>query len=66
MKIIVNGHVRECVQETGGQLLDELKIDDRFIAIERNGNVLTRQAFSACTLEDGDVLEIIRFVGGGC
>jgi sulfur carrier protein len=36
-----------------------------FMAVARNGDVLLKSEYAAVTLQDGDVLEIVRMVGGG-
>lgn len=56
--------------ELGGPtpLLDyiqRLGVDPRAVAVEHNGEILERSAFSAVTLQDGDHVEIVRMVGGG-
>src|SRR5262249_5182578 len=43
----------------------ELGIDTRAIAVEVNGEILQRDGYASCTLADGDVVEIVRMVGGG-
>jgi len=43
----------------------ELGIDSRAIAVEVNGEILHRDNYAGCTLTDGDVVEIVRMVGGG-
>lgn len=40
-------------------------LDGEPVAIERNGQIVDRQAFEAEVLQDGDVIEMVRFVGGG-
>ncbi len=35
------------------------------IAVEYNGAILARAAYASTVLRPGDVLEIVRFVGGG-
>jgi sulfur carrier protein len=42
-----------------------LGVDPRAIAVEVNGEILPRDRYAACTLRDGDVVEIVRMVGGG-
>ena len=56
--------------ELGGPtpLLDyvaDLGVDPRAIAVEINGEILERDAYAARTLQEGDVVEIVRMVGGG-
>jgi hypothetical protein len=35
------------------------------VAVARNGDVLPREEWPQTTLQDGDVLEVVRMVGGG-
>jgi sulfur carrier protein len=42
-----------------------LGVDPRAIAVEVNGDILQRDAYGECVLQDGDVVEIVRMVGGG-
>ncbi|MEY8427933.1 sulfur carrier protein ThiS [Lachnospiraceae bacterium 46-15] len=35
------------------------------IAVERNGKILPKAEYAAITVEDGDVFEVVNFVGGG-
>ena len=35
------------------------------VAVERNLEIVPRAEFSTTVLQDGDVLEIVTFVGGG-
>jgi thiamine biosynthesis protein ThiS len=47
-------------------LLGELELDPRLVVVERNREILRdRHAFDEVTLLDGDVLELVHFVGGG-
>lgn len=66
MKIIVNGNKREIHKNKN---LEEF-INSSFgkaegIFVELNGKILTKEQRSEHTLEEGDVIEIIQFVGGG-
>ncbi|MBW4039646.1 MAG: sulfur carrier protein ThiS [Acidobacteria bacterium] len=38
--------------------------EDR-VAVELNGNIVTRSAWASTQVLDGDRLEIVHFVGGG-
>jgi sulfur carrier protein len=42
-----------------------LSVDARAVAVEVNGEILQREGYAGCTLADGDVIEIVRMVGGG-
>ena len=46
-------------------LLQEGYIKEQ-IAVERNGEIVPKAQFEQVMLSDGDVLEIVHFVGGGC
>jgi sulfur carrier protein len=46
-------------------LLDHLAIAAVGVAVERNRRVVRRADHATTTLADDDVLEIVRFVGGG-
>jgi thiamine biosynthesis protein ThiS len=66
MRVEVNGEPREVeVGTTVLALVESLVGDSRAVAVERNGDVLPRARFAATRLEDGDRLEVVRFVQGG-
>ena len=35
------------------------------IAVERNGEIVPKAAYGETILQDGDVIEVVNFVGGG-
>ena len=35
------------------------------IAVERNGEIIPKTSYQDIILQDGDVLEVVSFVGGG-
>jgi thiamine biosynthesis protein ThiS len=45
--------------------LSQLGLDGRKVAVERNEAVVSRSLYAATTLEAGDRLEIVHFIGGG-
>lgn len=45
--------------------LERLGVHPRAVAVELNGVILERDRFEHATLGDGDVVEIVRMVGGG-
>lgn len=47
------------------QLLEHLALQDKRIAIERNGEIVPRSKFDEQVLNNGDRLEIVVAVGGG-
>jgi sulfur carrier protein len=45
--------------------LDKLGVSPRAVAVELNGVIVERSAYEDASLCDGDVVEIVRMVGGG-
>jgi sulfur carrier protein len=50
---------------TVAQLIEQLRLAGKRIALERNGEIVPRGRFAEQTLLDGDRLEIVVAVGGG-
>ena len=50
---------------TVAQLLAQLEIDSRRVAVEHNLTVLKRDLYDRTTVQEGDAIEIVNFVGGG-
>lgn len=64
--LTVNGEKRQLDGPTKLiAFLETLEFNPRYVAVARNGNVLRREEWPDVVLEDGDVLEIVRMVGGG-
>jgi thiamine biosynthesis protein ThiS len=62
----VNGTGREIPPGTTvAGLLSLLGVERGRVAVERNHDVVPRKEYDAVTLEAGDRLEIVSFVGGG-
>ena len=45
--------------------LSSFGLDMKFVAVGYNGEVIKKEVFANLQLKDGDVLEIVRPVGGG-
>jgi thiamine biosynthesis protein ThiS len=66
IKIFLNGEEREVVENiTVSQLILELDLDVKKIAIEKDLEILMPEEFSKTTLQNGSRLEIVHFIGGG-
>ena len=66
MTITLNGEPFELPGPlTVSELLAQLQIDPRRVAIEHNLVVIRRLTFDTTTLSEGDQVEIVNFVGGG-
>ena len=66
MRIRVNGDPVELPAEvTILQLLEQLHIDPRRVAVEHNLSIIKRARYESTLIADGDQVEIVNFVGGG-
>ena len=66
MKITLNGEPREFDDGLSlADLIERLGMKAGRVAAERNHEIVPRGAWPATTLQDGDKLEIVHFVGGG-
>ncbi len=45
--------------------LERLGVSARAVAVELNGVIIDRSAYEEAQLDDGDIVEIVRMVGGG-
>ncbi len=62
----VNGESRTCSPQTQlPQLLEQLGLNPRLVAVEYNGEILHRQFWSETQMQEGDKIEIVTIVGGG-
>jgi thiamine biosynthesis protein ThiS len=66
MEITVNGQRRTVAEgATVADLLDEMKLDARRLAVERNRQLVRRAELGETPLVEGDQVEIVTLVGGG-
>ncbi|HET7717615.1 MAG TPA: sulfur carrier protein ThiS [Bauldia sp.] len=66
LQVRVNGEHRRVSQGLSiAELVRELGFDPARVAVERNLAVVPRSSLGEVRVEDGDELEIVRFVGGG-
>ena len=64
--VTINGEARRFDGALSvAQLLDELKLTGKRVALERNGEIVPRSRLAEQVLADGDKLEIVVAVGGG-
>jgi len=68
MKLMINGETRELAGEalTVDAMLDALALTGRRVAVEVNQRIVKRGTYAEHALAEGDVIEIVQFVGGGC
>lgn len=66
MRVRINGQDRDVPQgSTLTRLLEELDTAPQRVAIEVNRELVTRAEYDQTTLNEGDTIEIVTFVGGG-
>ena len=57
------------MQVSGGMtvrgLLEQMKLGNTLVAVERNRQVVPRARHETAVLADGDQIEVVHFVGGG-
>ncbi len=67
MKLIVNGNDIELNDEltvSGLLIAQEVKMPE-MVSVELNGQILKRSEFESTTLNQGDKVEFLYFMGGG-
>ena len=66
MKVKINGEDQEIAAGLSlGALLEQLQIRPARVVVERNRDIVARDAYGATMLAEDDILEIVHFVGGG-
>ncbi len=70
MKLHINGEERDFVDVppafTLSALVEKLGMKSDRVAVELNRDIVPRDRWAETTLNDGDRLEVVHFVGGGC
>jgi thiamine biosynthesis protein ThiS len=65
MNIKVNGEDYETASNTLDGLLGELKVIPERVAVEVNLKIIKKVDVPEFPIKEGDVVEIVNFVGGG-
>ena len=63
--VLINGKNTAADGKTLGQYLEEANFNPQTIAVELNEDILPKSQYDKTVLKDGDVLEVVSFVGGG-
>jgi sulfur carrier protein len=63
--IQLNGEPRRVAAATLADLVAELGLERRMIAIERNLEVVARSRYAETQLAEGDRIELVHMIGGG-
>ena len=64
--LVINGKAHRFESDINvAQLLEQLALKGKRVALEKNGEIVLRSRFNEEILHDGDKLEIVVAVGGG-
>lgn len=67
MDIMVNGEQVSCEEGmTLESMIAQRGHDKRQIAIEWNEKIIPKEEYETSVIKEGDVIEIVTFMGGGC
>lgn len=61
----INGTELDAAGKTIAQYLETTDYNRSRIAVERNGEIVPKADYDSTLLNDGDVIEVVSFVGGG-
>lgn len=66
MDVIVNGK-KEALSDgiTIGEFLKGENLDSGSVVVELNADIVDRTSYDTIVLNENDILEVLRFVGGG-
>ncbi|HBH19209.1 MAG TPA: thiamine biosynthesis protein ThiS [Cyanobacteria bacterium UBA9579] len=66
MKIILNGEEKEVNEKsTVKEILGILKLKSPMLVVEKNLEIVQKDQYENCYLQDGDKIEVVSFFGGG-
>jgi len=65
IRIQLNGEQRDVAASTVAELVCELGLERRMIAIERNLEVVPKSRYGVTGLQEGDRIELVHMIGGG-
>ena len=63
--IKINGAEVDAAGKTVTQYLNDANYDSRTIVVEINEEIVQKSDYDFTILQDGDIVEIIAFMGGG-
>ena len=67
MNIQLNGRIVDFDQENGTiyDLLSAYQLENRVVIVEKNQEIIDKEAFQQVVIQPNDTIEIVHFVGGG-
>lgn len=64
--VVINGERKQVAAgATLLAVLAELELDPRAVVVEHNRRIVRRAGLGDVTVQDGDAIELVHFVGGG-
>jgi thiazole synthase len=64
--VVINGeHKRVALGASLLDVLSQLELDPRAVVVEHNRRIVRRPALGEVTVNEGDAIELVHFVGGG-
>lgn len=61
----INGEVKDIAGKNLLEYLKEAGYEIEWVVIERNFEIIPKDQVGSITMQDGDEIEVLRFVGGG-
>jgi thiamine biosynthesis protein ThiS len=66
ISLTLNGEPHRIAEGSSvADLVQEIGLNPKKVAVERNLEIVPRSTLATVMLADGDILEIVHFVGGG-
>ena len=63
--VMINGEEKEIAGKNLLEYLKENGFNPEHLVVERNFQIIPKEQFGSVTIQDEDVIEVLRFVGGG-
>lgn len=63
--VMINGEEKEIAGKNLLEYLKENGFNPEQLVVERNFEIISKEQFGSVTIQDEDVIEVLRFVGGG-
>jgi len=66
IRVVINGQEQALERPlTVAEFVRSLPVNQRWVAVARNGEVVPRHRWPEVLIQEGDVIEVVRMVGGG-
>ena len=62
--VMINGEAKEIAGKNLLEYLKENGFNPEQLVVERNFEIISKEQFGSVTIQDEDVIEVLRFVGG--